>query len=319
MTEELINIAKGVLKDCFYINKDDSVLVVTDTDLYEIGASFFHAASFFVSKRLITIIPIPETPGTEPPQEISELMLKYSIIIAPTTMSLSHTEARRQASKNGARIATLPGITLSTFKRTLSVNYKKLAQKTLDLAEHLKGAEKIRITSPSGTDITMSVKDRTFLPDTGVIKNRGDFSNLPAGEVYTAPVEGSAEGIIVVDGSMGDSGILGDRRITIEVENGIAKKIYGCDAADRLREAMEGVGPCAKNLAELGIGTNPNARISGSVLEDEKIAGTVHLAFGDNRSMGGNVECAFHVDGVILNPTIYKDDNLFDISRFLEG
>ena len=308
MHDDFVSIAKRVLIDCFDIKPGDTLLVVTDTNLHEIGSAFFEAAGDFIgSNRLLVHIPIPDTPGTEPPQKVSALMREFSIVIAPTTMSLSHTEARRRASQSGARIATLPGITRSTFLRTLSADYKSLARETLALSERLKGAGEVRITSPSGTDITMSVKNRPFLPDTGLVHKPGDFSNLPAGEVYTAPVEGTAEGIIVVDGSMGKSGILKERRIHIEVKDGMAQRVWGCDAAEWLWETMHKVGDCARNLAELGIGTNPNARISGSVLEDEKIAGTIHLAFGDNRSMGGKIECPFHVDGVVLNAKLFVD------------
>ncbi|MEZ4763254.1 MAG: hypothetical protein R3C26_08680 [Calditrichia bacterium] len=85
-------------------------------------------------------------------------------------------------------------------------------------------------------------------------------------------------------------------------------KIEGGEQAHEFAKTVESVGPKARNLAELGVGTNDSAQINGTILEDEKVLGTVHLALGNNMSMGGTCDVGFHVDGILLNPTLTIDD-----------
>jgi leucyl aminopeptidase (aminopeptidase T) len=134
----------------------------------------------------------------------------------------------------------------------------------------------------------------------------GDFSNLPAGEAYMAPVEGTAQGTIVIDGCIGETGIL-KKPITMTVKDGYVTGISGGAQVKILKRAISGLGKQARNIAELGIGTNHRARVVGSSLEDEKVLGTVHIAIGDNASMGGKVSVASHLDAILLKPTLTID------------
>ena len=219
---------------------------------------------------------------------------------------MSHTQARREASQAGARIATLPAITVDTMKRTLNANYRKIAERSHKLASAINGKNVVRVTSPAGTDITMSIEGRKCEPDTGLIFNPGNFSNLPAGESYLAPLEETAQGTIVVDGSMAGIGKL-KKPIRMTVKAGFVTELSGGPDAKKLRQILDSAGPLAYNVAELGIGTNDKARLVGSVLEDEKVLGTVHMALGDNMSMGGKISVRSHLDGIILKPTVVVD------------
>jgi leucyl aminopeptidase (aminopeptidase T) len=154
------------------------------------------------------------------------------------------------------------------------------------------------------------IDERDGHADTGLNHNPGDFSNLPAGEGYIAPLEEKSEGVIVINGSMAGVGKLEDEEIIITVKEGFATEIRGGKAAEKLLSIMQPFGKLAFNVAELGIGTNDKALVIGNVLEDEKAIGTVHLAFGDNKSMGGTIRVASHLDGVIMKPTVYVDDKL---------
>jgi leucyl aminopeptidase (aminopeptidase T) len=152
----------------------------------------------------------------------------------------------------------------------------------------------------------MSLAGRTGNADTGVYHNPGDFGNLPAGEAYIAPLEGTANGVFVVDGAMAGAGHLGER-IKINVRDGYATDIEGGAAAAALQQMIDPLGRLARNIAELGIGTNEKARITGTVLEDEKVMGTIHIALGDNSHMGGTVAVPSHLDGIVLAPTVVVD------------
>ena len=163
-----------------------------------------------------------------------------------------------------------------------------------------------KITSKLGTDVTIGLDDRASISDTGIFHNSGDFGNLPAGESFIAPVEGTTEGIVVVDGSMMDHLI--KEPITLEIKDGNVVSFVGNQLAKMIESEVNKVGPLARNIAELGIGTNNKAKLSGNVLEDEKILGTVHIAIGNNATFGGNVNVGLHFDGIIQNPTLFLDD-----------
>jgi len=297
-------------RDCMAIKQDEKVLILTDGPLRKIGYALWEASKQLAADAIITEIIPRRSNGEEPPPAVAELMKLVDVVLIPTSMSLSHTDARREASDKGARIATLPGITEDTMIRTLNADYYKIAESSRKIAGILHDGSMVRITADRGTDIALSIDGRAGFADTGLNHNPGDFSNLPAGEGYISPVEGKSVGVIVFDGSMAGVGKLRDEIIKVEVIDGFASRIEGADGAKQLLSIMKPMGKLAFNLAELGIGTNDKAQITGSVLEDEKVMGTVHIAFGDNKSMGGFVKVASHLDGVIMNPSVYVDDEL---------
>jgi leucyl aminopeptidase (aminopeptidase T) len=247
--------------------------------------------------------------GEEPPAPIAAMMATSSVVLCPTTKSVTHTEARRQACTRGARIATLPGITEDMMIRCLNADYKTIAERSTRLSQVLQSGNEIRVTNPSGTDVTMKRGDRYPKPDTGLYHHPGNSGNLPAGETFFAPLEGTAQGKIVFEAAMAGIGKL-SHPIHLVVREGMAVEITGGPEADKLNELVDAVGPAGRNIAELGIGTNDNARITGLILEDEKVMGTVHIALGDNKSMGGNVAVPSHLDGLILQPTVYLDGRM---------
>lgn len=307
---ELKNAALIALRDCMAIKEGEKVLIVTDEPARKIGYALWEGAKELGAEAIFTEIMTPKSNGEEPPAPVAELMKLVDVILIPTSKSLSHTDSRREASKKGVRIATLPGITEDMMTRTLNADYNEIAKKSDTFAEIISNASNIRITTELGTDINLAVEGREGHSDTGLNHNPGDFSNLPAGEAYVAPMEGLSEGIIVFDGSMAGVGILNDEVIKVKVEKGYATEITGGAGAEKLDSIMEPFGKLAYNLAELGIGTHDKALITGEVLEDEKVIGTVHIAFGDNKSMGGTIRVASHLDGVITEPTVIVDGKL---------
>ncbi len=307
MQEELRPSAEVAVKQCMMVAENERVLVITDTKLFEIGETIFRVASEVADSTLV-VIPPRKSHGEEPPTELAEMMKTFDVLFIPTWRSMSHTEARRNACRAGARCATLPNIRPDTMIRAMNADYSKIADLTERLAERITKASTARVTTPAGTDLSFSLVGRTGLPDTGLVHKSGGFTNLPAGEAYTAPVEGSANGVFVIDGAIADTGILQPNDyITVRVENGYAVQISGGKSAEYLRSIMEPHGKEAYNIAELGIGTNYKAQLVGSVLEDEKVLGTVHIAMGDNRSMGGTIRVASHLDGILLEPSLFFD------------
>jgi leucyl aminopeptidase (aminopeptidase T) len=308
MFTELMNAAKNALHSCLKVKSSESVLIVTDPPLVNIGQAFYNAASEITSDVLLVQMPVGKYNGEEPPEKVSELMCRFDVVIAPTSRSLTHTNARRQACQAGARVGTLPGITEDIMIRTLSADYDQIAERTYRLKKLLEKATEVKITTALGTDITLPVKGQKVIASTGIVDKPGTFGNLPSGEAYLTPIEGKTNGIFVVDASMAGIGKIQDKPITIRVENGMAVEITGGKEAGLLLEQIEKIGEKARNIAELGIGTNDRAIVSGLILEDEKVMGTVHIALGNNLSMGGTVDVPFHVDGILLKPNVWVDD-----------
>ncbi len=308
--DKLMSAAMIAVKDCMAVKEGENVLVITDEPLRKIGYALWEAAKSLGAEAVITEILPRRSNGEEPPQPVAEFMKLMDVVLIPTSKSLSHTESRRNASKAGVRIATLPGITEDTMARTLNANYELIAERSNKLAGIISRGSNVRITSGIGTDINLVVEGREGHADTGLNHKPGDFSNLPAGEAYVAPLEGKSSGVVVFDGSMAGVGKLNNEVIRVKVEEGFATEITGGKGAERLLSIMTPFGKLAFNLAELGIGTHDKALITGSVLEDEKAIGTIHIAFGDNKSMGGTVRVASHLDGVVMKPTVSVDGEL---------
>jgi leucyl aminopeptidase (aminopeptidase T) len=233
-------------------------------------------------------------------------MKQADVVIMPTTKSLSHTTARIEATGAGARAVTLPTITTDIMQRTLNADYEVIKERSIKLAEKLTEAKTAKITAPNGTDLELVLESRSGHADTGIYQQSGEFGNLPAGEAYIAPVEGTVKGKLVVDGSMSGAKV-GSEEIELIIEEGSVVEINGKQAASDLQDMIAPYGQAAKNIAELGIGTNDQAQLSGNILEDEKVWGTAHVAIGDNSTMGGNIEVASHLDGIIEEPTIILD------------
>ena len=222
---------------------------------------------------------------------------------------MTHTNARREASKLGVRVGTMPGITIDCMVRCLNADYEKIVGLTDYIAKKLIGVEHIRVVTEKGTDILMPIKGRAILPSKGVMRNKGESGNLPSGEVFLAPWEHKSQGVVVIDGSMAGIGMI-KTPLRVEVVDGYAETITGGEEAERLIALLDKVGRDARAVAEFGMGTNYKAQLTGMILEDEKVFGTIHIAFGNNISMGGNVAVNSHLDGLVTEPDVYFDDVL---------
>ncbi|MEK6946043.1 MAG: aminopeptidase [Nanoarchaeota archaeon] len=301
------NSANIILRQCMALKKNESCLIVTDKKLKPTGELLFRNSLKMCRKSKLIFTNIPKSHGSEPPKNVSEEMLNYDVILLATTKSLSHTGARNAASKTGARIASMPGITKYMMQRALNVDFYKIRETNNKLISKLKNRNKIKITTKKGTDIEFNLKGRKWQPDGGIYTKKSAFGNLPSGEIFIAPLEGKTSGKIVCDASVGGLGKV-DKNIEIIVKDGFIESVRGGNIAGKFKKLLKT--KLYKNVAELGIGTNPKAKITGEVLEDEKVMGICHIAFGNNRHFGGKVDVPFHVDFVIRSPTIYADNIL---------
>jgi leucyl aminopeptidase (aminopeptidase T) len=311
--DELRDAAETAVGQCMAIEPDESCVVVTDDKRLSIGEALYDAASDVTDDATLLRYPPGNQHGEEPPAAVAAAMAAADVFLAPTTKSLSHTRARSEACESGARGATLPGITEDVFLAGLDADYDAISQHCLDVLQQVTEASVIRVETPSGTDITFEPGAREWRADTGIVHEAGGFSNLPAGEVFVSPE--NANGTYVVDGTMMPHGLLEEgQQLRFDVEDGHVTDISDESVREQVEAGAEEVGRDAYNLAELGIGTNVGVdHLVGSVLLDEKAAGTVHVAIGDDAGIGGDTEAPLHLDGIIKEPTVYADGEVVDL------
>ncbi len=299
--------ARTAVHQCLDLQPDERCLIVTDDDRRPIGEALYDVASEVTGEAVLLTYPPGNQHGEEPPAPVAGALAETDAFLAPTSKSISHTRARSDATDAGVRGATLPGITESVFEQGLEADYGLIRDTSERVHEAVAGAAQIRITAPAGTDIIIEPGDRDWRLDTGSVAEPGTFSNLPAGEVFVSPT--TAHGRFVVDGTMRPYGRLDEgHTLAFEVEDGLVTNIEDDEIRETVEGAAETVGEAAFNLAELGIGTNVAVtELVGSVLLDEKAAGTVHLAIGDDAGIGGDTDAPIHLDGIIRDPTVRVD------------
>ncbi len=203
------------------------------------------------------------------------------------------------------RIATLPGVTEEMLSRVMSADMAELRRRGAAVAAALDAGQEARITCARGSDLRLGLEGRTAIPDAGELTARGAFGNLPCGEGFIAPLEGTGEGTLVVDGSIAGVGLVSEP-VTLTVREGHLTEADNADGI-ALLELLTAHGSDGTNVAELGIGTNEKAILTGEILEDEKILGTAHIAFGASAAIGGTVQVPVHLDCVVLEPTVEID------------
>jgi len=305
--------AETAVHQCLNLGAAESCAVVTDDSRLSIGHALYDVASDVTDDAVLLRYPPGDQHGEEPPAPVAAAMADADVVFAPTAKSLSHTAARTAATAAGARVATLPGITEDVFLTGMDADYESIAAECEAMLDRVRGSEEIHVSTPAGTDLTVSPGDREWFPDTGIVHEAGGMTNLPAGEVYVSPVD--AEGRVVVDGTMMPPGLLdADRTMAFDVADGQVTDIHDSDLRAAVEAAAEEVGDAAYNFAELGIGTNVAvSELVGSVLLDEKAAGTVHVAIGDDHGIGGDTEAPIHLDGVLRDPTVTVDGEEIDL------
>ncbi len=240
-------------------------------------------------------------------ESVENILEKYSVnvpnvIIALSYFSTSHTQYRKLLTKIcKTRYCSMPLFEKSMFFTSLQEDWTLLRKRTIFLKEKLRNASYVTIKSKNGTFLRFSVTGREFFTDTGDLSKPGAFSNIPAGEVFIAPRENTANGKLVIEYSPVKRL---REHLTFWIEDGVVTYIEGNDNYKKELEKKLEANDNNRNIAEFGIGTNSSATNMLNILEAEKILGTIHIALGDNSSFGGNVKTNFHEDYILEKPTV---------------
>ncbi|MGZ8633328.1 MAG: aminopeptidase [Solirubrobacteraceae bacterium] len=311
---ELARAVRTVVRNCLAVTPGEDVLVVVDEPLQEVGEALRREAQAAQADAVLAVMSERENHGVEPPPPIAAALAACNVFIAPTSRSLSHTQARKRATDNGARGATMPTVTADMLARLMVADLDLLRARSRAVADLLSAADRAHITCPRGTDLHLDLSGREAIPDDGDLTAPGAFGNLPCGEGFIAPCGG--EGTVATR-SLASIGIVMGHPAHLTVEGGRLTKATGPEG-ERLYELLTGAGELGTNLAELGVGTNERARLTGDILEDEKILGTVHVAFGSSAGIGGTVSVPIHLDVVVTDATLTIGDTaVLDAGRYL--
>ena len=306
--DQLAAAVRAVSNECLRVTEGEEVLVVANPSTLGLGERLRGEAGRAGADAVLAVMAERASHAAEPPGPIAAAMAAADVVLAPTEQSLSHTASRKAASEAGARIATLPGVTEQMLARVMSADMAELRRKGRAVADLLSAADGARITCSAGSDLRLGLAGREAIPDAGELGAPGAFGNLPCGESFIAPLEGTCEGTLVIDGTIAGVGIPAEP-VRMSIVGGRLAEASGLEG-EKLLALLREHGDQATTVAELGIGTNEMAELTGNVLEDEKILGTCHVAFGASAAIGGAIQVPVHLDCVVIRPTVEVGDTL---------
>jgi leucyl aminopeptidase (aminopeptidase T) len=304
--------ALRLLKVCARTIPNDKVLVVLDTTHgYELSRIMMAAANRLDVNLVVVIMKPRRYPGEEPPSFVVDAMKASDVVICATGMTMFYTKARLIACRAGARFLSMAGGTSSTLaSNAMLADFRKQKELVQRVANRLTKASRVHISSDKGTDFELSIAGRQGHAITGLCEKPGDAQGVPDIEAYVAPREYSSHGKLVVDASTSVTGLL-TTPITIDVHRGEARRICGGSQAKHLITMLQHTKKRNSfRIGEFGFGLNPLARFCGSIIEDEAVMGSAHIALGENRPLGGRNKAPIHVDLVLRRPQVELDGKL---------
>ena len=310
-SEAMLSTARSVIRTCLQVRREEDVLVITDPDTADVGQALYEEASRVTDRILLVMMPPTQKTGKEPPLPVSDIMRKNRVIIIATKDSMTHTRARAAATREGARIVSMPGIGRISFESGgMTADYNALQREVSGMGSIFRRRRRVSVKSEAGTDVEFLTGDRWILEDTGICNRPGQIANLPAGKVFVLPKEGSMNGTIVIDGSW--EGRMLEEPLTLKVEAGIVTEVSGGEIADEISAVFDvarlGLRSSKRDqvwtVAEFGFGMNPKAALMGNKVEDLVVRGGAYFGFGDSTHIGGNARVGIHLRGSLVDPEV---------------
>ena len=311
-SEAMLSTARSVIRTCLQVRREEDVLVITDPDTADVGQALYEEASRVTERILLVMMPPTQKTGKEPPLPVSDIMRKNRVIIIATKDSMTHTRARAAATREGARIVSMPGIGSIAFESGgMTADYNALQREISGMGSVFRRRRSVRVKSEAGTDVEFLTGDRWILEDTGICNRPGQIANLPAGKVFVLPKEGSMNGTIVIDGAW--EGRILEEPLSIIVEDGLVVEVSGGEIADEISSVFDvarlGLRSSKRDqvwtVAEFGFGMNPKAtELVGNKVEDLVVRGSSYFGFGDNTHIGGTARVGIHLRGSLIDPEV---------------
>lgn len=303
--------AQVLVETCAGLKRGENALILSNPETTDVAAYLEAACRSRAGCVRHEVLKPLGMHGAAPPPQVGLWMIWADVVFCVTKMSLAHTAERLEANRKGTRFLSLPDYDLRVLAgRSLTFDFASALPVARRLAGHLNGADRIRVRTSLGTDLEFRVQGRTANVCPGLCVEPGTLGSPPDAEVNIAPLEETARGVLVVDGSIPcrELGLV-HVPLTLEIEAGKIARVSGPLEQPRILEEVLGRlgNPQTRWLAEFGIGLNSLAELSGSMLEDEGCAGTVHFGFGSNATIGGRIRVPFHLDFVIRSAAVDAD------------
>jgi leucyl aminopeptidase (aminopeptidase T) len=291
------------------VKPGENVVIACDTNKLRLAEVLAAAAAAAGGTPVIAMFPTTGAHGAQVPKPVVAACAQSDVFILPTSWSMTHTDARVQAIKNGARGTTMCEVTEDCLcTGGILADFEELDSIARKLGGILAETKTMRITSPAGTDISGDVSGRPIQYETGLFREPGQFAALPDSELNISPVEGSTEGVFVGDVRLMGYGVLRDEPVTIRVSDGKVVDVTGGKPAEYLRDTLASFNdPTAYNLAEFAVGLNPSCRAYATNLEDLGKLGFAHHGIGSNYAIGGQVLAPCHIDVIYKDATVEFD------------
>ena len=307
----IIGGARKVVRILARVTQGEKVLIVADTDTPVVAEALATAALEITPEVVTTMMTPRAVDGDEPPAIVAAALLAADVALLPVSYSISHSTAVRNALKHGTRVLSLPAATPDQLVRGgAEANFEAAAPTVRKMGELLTAAASAHLTTPAGTDCTFDLRGRSGNAHDCILDRPGKFSAFPNIEANISPVDGTAEGVIVFDGSIPNLR-LGRLRALVRctVEKGSIVKVEGGHEADMIRKVWAEMGDAAVyNIAQLAVGLNPAIpMLTGVWAQDHGAFGTVHIGIGTSANLGGTTKAACHFDGMMYRPTLTLD------------
>jgi leucyl aminopeptidase (aminopeptidase T) len=298
-TTKLLKAGEKAVKQSLRLRKGEKFLLVTDKEKMEIAEAFAYWAKELGAETTTYLMTETLRPITQPTRLFAEIAERANAIAYMLDARIEEKPFRGYMVKTGmehGRICMMPGLTRDMMERLVNIDFKDMDLFARKVIKALTDADDIQVENPEGTRIQFSAKGRKWANDNGDISQKGMHGNLPAGECFTAPVEESFSGKLVIS-------LIDDKlgRGVMEFEKGRLIRYAG----KGVKAIIQNIGKdeTGKIIGEFGIGTNRKARITANMLEAEKAFGTAHFAIGDSYGMGKN-RSQHHYDALVDKITI---------------
>lgn len=305
-----------LLDKCMGVKKGEEVLIVTDpqTDTRMVDA-LMGAANTLGAECGVYMMPIRgKDKATIFPKSLELGMEKCDVFIGMTTSSgaaIYNNRLKELINEKKLRECSICLRGIDNFTRGGALaDYEKIYANGEKLQAVWRGKKFAHITTPAGTDLKMEMNDMEPIIECGIARKPGDAMAWSDGEVSLGPVIGTTEGILVIDGPICYYGNPSEP-VRLKVEGGKIVEVIDGDPkiVREIRKQIDTI-PGSDNIAEIGIGLNPESLFNGDFEEEKKALGTCHIAMGNGYYYGQLATSTVHIDMVQYNPTIIFDGEL---------
>lgn len=296
---------RAVLKNCFDLKPDESLLIVTDKSLADVGETIWKTA-IRISKNSL-LLKFSNGTDNQLPEAVQGALAQANACLILTSKALDE-QTFDKARQNGSRILVLQNATRTLTERTFETNYKKITNISRKISDLFSIGKSLQLQSPSGTEAWLTISRIKGIAETGVVQQAGEFASLPAGEARVILNHKYINGVVTIDRVAGTKKLANP--ITLNIKEGEITQIKGGQEANELRKAIRKFGPAGRQIYEFAVGTNPCVKLGNSAQEDEKTLGAIHISFGQNKTTKVHAKMVQAIKGILLKPTLRVDGKL---------